>query len=847
MKKLFTTLNVLALSILAFGQRSLLPQFAEINRTVDITAALAQANQNRVASCGDVMYFFDKRSSGLNIIWETLPGDAMAQRIPYSGEGFVDGVYQLMISEGYFEDPEVSNVGIPITVAVHSVNPDGTPGAVLGSESFLFDDDYANLFGGIFVFTNPVAVSGDYFISITNNSPTLDIYFITNAQGEGAGDGLAYDFYNGVWDNILDAYNLNRDWYIIPLTTHTITADFEVEDGCVNDAIQFTNTSIIDTTGYHSIAADLNIDTYTWDFGDGSATSNLKNPTHTYAAAGTYSVELTLTYVAAFDSTLCEDVFIFDVEIFALPTITASSNSATNEFCPNGTAILNGAGGVSYVWNNGVTNNTAFNLAAPATYEVVGTDANGCSNSTTIDLTFFELPTIVGSPYNATGCGATDGGITTVVTGGATPYGYLWNNNSINSDLTNVPAGNYTLTLTDGNSCVSTYSGIVGEDGAAVIALAVTQAIACNGETGEITLTSADDISAYSFVWTPSPVSANVENTVIEVLAGPYAVTGTGNGCTVNGNISISQPTAIVATAVGTDISCHGLTDGMVTVTATGGTSTLVITPAQTGLAAGPHTFVVVDGNGCTVSTNTITIAEPAALTISAVGTDITCFGEADGEATVTTGGGTGAITVTPTQTGLTAGTYTFVAEDANGCTASSSTVTIAEPTAITGSADVSNSTDDTTPNGSIDLTVGGGAGGYSFIWVNTANTSVSIGTTEDLTGLDEGSYAVLVTDDNGCDEVFGPFVIASTASIADASSNLFNLFPNPSTGIVNVIGDNIETIKVVDVLGKVVYVYDAPISGAITMDLSALATGTYVVIIATNEATSVNKIQLKK
>ncbi len=847
MKKLFTTLSVLLLASLSFGQRGIIAPLKPINVNNELKDNVSQHLQNRVASCEDVMIYFDDRSTGISAPWEFANGDGIGQRIPYNGEGFVDGVYQLMVSEGFFEDPEISMTNIPITVAVRAVNANGTPGAVIGSQSFMFSDDFDDLFGGIFVFTNPIPVNSDYFITIVNNDPARDVYFLANAQGNGQGEGLAYDFWNGSWDQMLGVYNINRDWYMLPLTTHTVTADFDVEDGCVNSAIQFTNTSIIDNTGYHSVANALSIDTYTWDFGDGSATSSSVNPSHTYTTSGVFTVSLTVRYVAAIDESVCTDVFTHDIEIFALPTITASSNSVTNEFCPNGNAILNGAGGVSYVWNNGVTNNVGFNLTAPTTYQVTGTDGNGCSNTATIALSFYELPTIVGAPYNASGCGSLDGGIITTVTGGGTPYSYLWNNSTMNADLTNVGAATYTLTLTDGNSCVSTYMGTVGEDGAAVIALAITDAILCNGQTGEITLSSVDDITDYTFVWTPAPVSANAGNTVIEVLAGPYAVTGTGNGCTVNANISISQPSAITASAVGTDISCHGLTDGAATVTATGGTGALTISPAQTGLGAGPHTFVVVDGNGCTISTNTITIVEPALLTASATGTNVSCFGAADGVANVTTTGGTGTITITPAQTSLTPGSYTFTAEDVNGCTATTGSITITQPTAITGSADVSNSTDNTTPNGTIDLTVSGGEGPYSFIWVNMANTSVAIGTTEDMSGLDAGSYAVLVIDANDCDEVFGPFTIASTASIADASTNNINIFPNPSNGMVNVAGDFIQSVQVVDVLGKVVYIYDAPVSGMITMDLSTLSNGTYFLLISGNDTTSVSKIQLKK
>jgi hypothetical protein len=100
------------------------------------------------------------------------------------------------------------------------------------------------------------------------------------------------------------------------------------------------------------------------------------------------------------------------------------------------------------------------------------------------------------------------------------------------------------------------------------------------------------------------------------------------------------------------------------------------------------YTVTVTDANGCIV-TATITLTEPAVLTASISGTNVSCNGGSDGIADLTPGGGTGAYTfnwsnlaITEDISGLTLGTYDVTVTDANGCTANAS-VTLTEPAPI--------------------------------------------------------------------------------------------------------------------------------------------------------------------
>lgn len=86
--------------------------------------------------------------------------------------------------------------------------------------------------------------------------------------------------------------------------------------------------------------------------------------------------------------------------LFTLPTVTASSNAVSNTICSGTSLTLNGGGAVTYTWNNSVTDNTAFTPTSSATYIVTGTDANGCTNSATIEITVNQIVTITGNPSN---------------------------------------------------------------------------------------------------------------------------------------------------------------------------------------------------------------------------------------------------------------------------------------------------------------------------------------------------------------------------------------------------------------------------------------------------------------
>ena len=172
-------------------------------------------------------------------------------------------------------------------------------------------------------------------------------------------------------------------------------------------------------------------------------------------------------------------------------------------------------------------------------------------------------------------------------------------------------------------------------------------------------------------------------------------------------------------------------------------------------IGAGTYTVIATDENGCSVS-ETIIITESDEMTITETHSDYTgfgvsCNGATDGSIDVTVSGGTGVYTyewsngaTSEDLSDLGAGTYSVVATDENGCSVSIE-VEITESDAMAISETHSDYTGfgvscNGATDGSIDVTVSGGTGVYTYEWSNGV-------TSEDLSDLGAGTYSVVATE----------------------------------------------------------------------------------------------------
>ena len=482
---------------------------------------------------------------------------------------------------------------------------------------------------------------------------------------------------------------------------------------------------------------------YVYLWSNGSVNQDLTN-----VGPGTYTVTVT-------DSNGCIRTATATV---SQPAAFVSDAVATNVACAGdatGSINVTVSGGVApytYNWSNGAVTQDIFNLTA-GTYSVTITDANGCT-SFEQETVSQPTPIVLSATNTDVLCaGQSTGTINLTVTGGSAPYAYSWSTGSSQQNLAGLPAGTYTVTVTDANECSATTSVTIDQPTPLMVTQQVTNVL-CNGDfTGAIDLSVSGGTPAYSYAWSNGSVNQDLTN----VQAGTYTVTVTdANGCIVTRTLTISQPTDLVTSTVGTDVACANDATGSVNLTVSGGVSPYTylwsngaITQDLTNLTAGTYSVTITDANGCT-NTEQETITQPTPIVLSATNTDVLCAGQSTGTINLTVTGGSAPYAYSwstgssqQNLAGLPAGTYTVTVTDANECSATTS-VTIDQPTPLVVTQQITDLLCFNNLTGAINLSVSGGTPSYSYAW---SNGSVN----QDLTNVQAGTYTVTVTDANGC------------------------------------------------------------------------------------------------
>jgi hypothetical protein len=423
-----------------------------------------------------------------------------------------------------------------------------------------------------------------------------------------------------------------------------------------------------------------------------------------------------------------------------------------------------GSGPYTYSWSTtpSQTTQVATGLCA-GTYTVKVINSTACSATQTVTLVQPVLLAVTTTHTNVKCNGGTHGTATAHVTGGTAPYTYSWSSSPVQTTVTasNLPAGTYTLTVTDKNGCLATAQVTITQP-SAVSPVTSTTPSTCGGSTGSASVSVTGGVSPYTYSWatTPSVPTSSINN----LPSGNYTVLVTdSNGCGKSVVATVGSTGGLLATTTQTNVSCHGGSNGTATVSATGGTAPYSYSwstfPSQTtasisGLPAGTYYLGVKDAAGCSF-TCTVIITQPAALTATITHVNVTCEGGSNGTATVTVAGGkpayayswsTTPVQTTATASGLTAGSYTVVITDQNGCTLSKA-INISQP-AIPLSLSVTH-TNDKCHGGagaSATVTASGGTTAYTYSW-----STAPVQTTKTATGLGAGTYYVKVTDSKGC------------------------------------------------------------------------------------------------
>lgn len=437
----------------------------------------------------------------------------------------------------------------------------------------------------------------------------------------------------------------------------------------------------------------------------------------------------------------------------------------------------------SFVWSmnapaasNTPTTSEITGLGAGA-YAVTMTDASaaGCQVIDTFTVTEpLALDAQVLNFTNETCIVGNDGSITLGVSGGTAPYTYSWSHDAMLTDsvATNLPAGNYTIDVTDANLCTTQISQMVSAPDPPIITSLLDNSVTCaDDQDGNliVQVTPAPGTAIQSIVWNTGQMGPAIGN----LSPGEYIVTITAdNACVTIDTALVTSPDPILLDSVQVRRPvCPGDANGQISVFASGGTPPYSYSWAHLGmpttnnpitsLVADDYTLVIFDANGCSSEQFVITVEDPPMIEVSFSNvTDTSCPDDntCDAMATATASfsdGTTGDFIFTWASGEMTSGGITSTALQLcegpqtlnviSGLCGNNFDLTIDAPAPIVVATDIEPVSCNGDADGTITIAPTGGTGPYDYFWVETSET------TDNINNLSAGPYTAVITDANNC------------------------------------------------------------------------------------------------
>jgi gliding motility-associated-like protein len=504
--------------------------------------------------------------------------------------------------------------------------------------------------------------------------------------------------------------------------------------------------------------------TYQWDGGIAQTSANIGNLVHQ-----NYTVTIS-------DANAC--THLKTVEVLE-PTAIVITTSVNNALCfgtstGNATAMaVGGTGDFVYKWNSNPVQNDATVQNLPfGSFTVTATDANGCQNSKSINITQPLILSLSAVVKDAKCAGNEDGKVTLTANGGTIPYNFVWNSGENTQNLLNKAAGNYEVTLTDANGCTQILENTIAEPEAIEASLS-TAGVKCFGlNTGLISISPFGGAGNFTVNWSGPNNYSGTGTNIQNLFAGVYNGTITdANNCKLIQNVPILQPLAPLASVLPliADTICFGAQDGKVNASAIGGTPPYQYqwnvgqnTPILTNQTAGLYKVSITDANNCsTIDSSLITQSAQIFAWLSTKSP--LCHDGADGSMLVQNIF-YGANAANPTDFRYNWNTnppqnnqlatallhdqfYVVTVTDVSGCTATQ-TAQVGNPEAVYSKVDSIVSVrcfgED---NGLAIVSGGGGSSPYTYLWEQNVPIQLdSLGAK-----LKAGNYRVTISDKNGC------------------------------------------------------------------------------------------------
>ncbi|HEY4798032.1 MAG TPA: PKD domain-containing protein, partial [Bacteroidia bacterium] len=263
------------------------------------------------------------------------------------------------------------------------------------------------------------------------------------------------------------------------------------------------------------------------------------------------------------------------------------------------------------------------------TYSITITDANGCSATTSVNITQPAALTATNSQVNILCNGGNNGSASVNASGGAAAYTYLWSNAQTDASITGLVSGNYSVNITDANGCAFPVSFFITQPTAVTATTSATSEF-CNQGNGTATANASGGTGTLSYLWNPT---SQTTQTATGLSAGNYTLTVTdANGCTftnirpvgtIGGPTANAGPSAAICSGNSTPLNASGGGNYLWTPSA-GLSSATIANPIANPTATTTYTLTVTDVNGCfstattTVSVNQVPVSNFSGATVCA-------------------------------------------------------------------------------------------------------------------------------------------------------------------------------------------------------------------------------------
>ncbi|WP_208997332.1 Ig-like domain-containing protein, partial [Patiriisocius marinistellae] len=566
-----------------------------------------------------------------------------------------------------------------------------------------------------------------------------------------------------------------------------ITKTLDIMSTCGNDFVDGTNveleigqkTDILcngDATGSITVNANGGLAPYLYRINGGSQQSD---PTFDNLTAGSYNITVT----DSLGNTDTLNVLLTEPESISIELTKTNANAIA--LCNNGTATATVSGGVgpyTYLWDdpNGQTTATATGLSGGilggTQYTVTITDDNGCTAQQSVIINCVQDCDAVLAVGNVTNVlcngeltGSASVNASSTANSNAT-FTFTWNTIPVQIDtgvtsstINNQGAGVYTVSVTiDGTLCQPVEESVTITEPSSAVSVTVSSTDETGPTTNDGTATAnpSGGIPPYTYLWSPG---GETTQTITGLSDGVYTVVVTDdNGCSVTNNVTVNNGDCnnLMANTSATPVSCNGGNDGSATVNINGGIGPFTVLWAPGGqtsetisnLIAGVYTVTVTDTATLCTSSSSVTVNQPTALTSGIAITNVNCFGDSTGSLDLTVSGGTAGYTflwsngeTTEDISGLTAGTYSVVITDENGCVLNDAAVVLQPDAALTAQID-SQLNSLCGAGGSVTVSAQGGTPTYSYSL--DGGTQQQSGVFDDLSA---GDYVISIFDANLC------------------------------------------------------------------------------------------------